>query len=1112
MPYVTGRFWTWMFLLCLMLQMSSCSDNSKNSEEDVSPSKATLSSLTLSTGTLSPSFSEDVYAYSVYLEEGVEQIQINPSTSNENLVVTINGKELSATDSIFNANVGYGINKVELVVSAQNGSTNTYSLLISREEVVLNDDTEMAILDISTGILSPVFSSSTTDYSVDVDFTVTEVNFTAITSDPSASSMLNGSSYINDDTLPLIEGVNTFEFVITAENATDTATYTVVVTRASQVIAPPVLNDDVLLTSLDISTGMLNPLFNSATTDYSVDVDFMVTEINFTALTSDPSASSMLNGSSYVNGDTLPLVEGANQFEFVITAENATDTATYTIVVTRATQVIAPPVLSDDAQLASLDMSSGGLNPMFSPSIIDYTIDVDFTVTEINFAAITSDPSASFELNGASYVNGDTVPLVEGDNQFEFIITAENSSDTATYTVIVTRASQVITPPVLSDDTQLASLDMSTGVLTPMFSPSITDYTIDVDFAVAQISLTTITSDPSASIILMLNGSSYVGDTVPLVEGVNTFEFIITAENTTDTATYTVMVTRASEVIILNDDASLASLAISSGILSPEFNSLTTEYSASVESSVQDVAFQLITSDPAATIELNGVAFVNGQSQSLLEGDNLFEFVVTAENGSDMISYNLLVTRASLAIEASLLEEAFLQASNAERSDLFRSVAVYGDILVVGASGEDSEATGINGDQDSSFHSGSGAAYVFERSLVGNQAIWQQTAYLKASNTQSNDAFGFSVAIWENTIVVGAYGEKNINAGVEAEQDNFTNRNIGSAYVFIKENGEWIQQAYLKPSHVEIKDYFFGYSVDIYNDTIAIGAPRESSDATGINGDQTNTLSESSGAVYVFKRSNHAWSQDAYIKPLVNNAQDLFGSDLSLFENTLAVGSDFEDSDGQGINSLANNDDALNSGAVWVFIDENSTWSQQAFIKSSNSHAGQRFGVAVDVFNDNLLVGAFADNSDSTGINGDSANSNASTSGAAYMFERTQRSWQQSHYIKASNTDSNDQFGTCVAMTENQFVIGASGEYSAATVIDGDQSDNTQSRRGAAYYFQNIEGTWLQSNYVKSSTAIGRMLFGGINSCAISADHIAIGASGYNDSEGAVFVFSHVNQ
>ncbi|WP_289032083.1 cadherin-like beta sandwich domain-containing protein [uncultured Paraglaciecola sp.] len=1111
MPYVTGRFGTWMFLLCLMLQMSSCSDNSKNSEEDVSASKAMLSSLTLSSGTLSPSFSEDVYAYSVYVEEGVEQIQINPSTSNENLVVTINGKELSATDSIFTASVGYGINKVELVVSAQNGSTNTYSLLISREEVVLNDDTEMAILDISTGILSPVFSSSTTDYSVDVDFTVTEVNFTAITSDPSASSMLNGSSYVNGDTLPLVEGANQFEFVITAENATDTATYTIVVTRATQVIAPPVLNDDALLTSLDISTGMLNPLFNSTTTGYSVDVDYAVTEINFTAITSDPSANLELNGASYVNGDTLLLVEGVNQFEFVITAENATDTATYTVVVTRASQVIAPPVLNDDALLTSLDISTGMLNPLFNSTTINYSVDVDYAVTEINFTAITSDPSASSMLNGSSYVNGDTLPLVEGVNQFEFVITAENAIDMVTYTIVITRASQVIAPPVLNDDALLTSLDISTGMLNPLFNSTTINYSVDVDFTITEINFTAITSDPSAN--LELNGASYVnGDTLPLVEGVNQFEFVITAENATDTATYTVVVTRASEVIILNDDASLANLAISSGILSPEFNSLTTEYTASVESSVQDVTFQLITSDPAATIELNGVAFVNGQSQPLLEGDNLFEFVVTAENDSDMISYNLLVTRASLPIEASLLEEAFLQASNAERSDLFRSVAVYGDILVVGASGEDSEATGINGDQDSSFHSGSGAAYVFERSLVGNQAIWQQTAYLKASNTQSNDAFGFSVAIWENTIVVGAYGEKNINAGVEAEQDNFTNRNIGSAYVFIKENGEWIQQAYLKPSHVEIKDYFFGYSVDIYNDTIAIGAPRESSDATGINGDQTNTLSEYSGAVYVFKRSNHAWSQDAYIKPLVNNAQDLFGSDLSLFENTLAVGSDFEDSDGQGINSLANNDDALNSGAVWVFVDENSTWSQQVFIKSSNSHAGQRFGVAVDVFNDNLLVGAFADNSDSTGINGDSANSNASTSGAAYMFERTQGSWQQSHYIKASNTDSNDQFGTCVAMTKNQFVIGASGEYSAATVIDGDQSDNTQSRRGAAYYFQNIEGTWLQSNYVKSSTAIGRMLFGGINSCAISADHIAIGASGYNDSEGAVFVFSHVNQ
>ena len=81
-----------------------------------------------------------------------------------------------------------------------------------------------------------------------------------------------------------------------------------------------------------------------------------------------------------------------------------------------------------------------------------------------------------------------------------------------------------------------------------------------------------------------------------------------------------------------------------------------------------------------------------------------------------------------------------------------RSVAVSGDTVVVGADGEESNATGINGDQDDNSASYAGAAYVFVR----NGAIWSQQAYLKASNTDTVDRFGISVAVSGDTVVVGA--------------------------------------------------------------------------------------------------------------------------------------------------------------------------------------------------------------------------------------------------------------------------------------------------------------------------------------------------------------------
>ena len=155
--------------------------------------------------------------------------------------------------------------------------------------------------------------------------------------------------------------------------------------------------------------------------------------------------------------------------------------------------------------------------------------------------------------------------------------------------------------------------------------------------------------------------------------------------------------------------------------------------------------------------------------------------------------------------------------------------------MVVGASGEDSNATGINGDQTNNSASDSGAAYVFVR----NGVTWTQQAYLKASNTDAGDLFGYSVAVSGDTVVVGAYGEDSNATGVNGDQTDNSARDSGAAYVFVRNGGTWTQQAYLKASNTDGGDGF-GYSVAVSGDTVVVGAFGEDSNATGINGDQTN--------------------------------------------------------------------------------------------------------------------------------------------------------------------------------------------------------------------------------------------------------------------------------
>ncbi|MCP5020230.1 MAG: hypothetical protein GY930_00505 [bacterium] len=98
-------------------------------------------------------------------------------------------------------------------------------------------------------------------------------------------------------------------------------------------------------------------------------------------------------------------------------------------------------------------------------------------------------------------------------------------------------------------------------------------------------------------------------------------------------------------------------------------------------------------------------------------------------------------------------------------------------------------------------------------------------------------------------------------------------------------------------------------------------------------------------------------------------------------------------------------------------------------------------------------MGAFEEKSDSTEINGNPWNENAVAAGAVYIFERSTDPWAQRAYVKASNTGVGDNFGTAVALSHDFLVVGARGERSSATGVNGDQGDNSAFEAGSAYVF-----------------------------------------------------------
>src|SRR5690606_1166679 len=121
-----------------------------------------------------------------------------------------------------------------------------------------------------------------------------------------------------------------------------------------------------------------------------------------------------------------------------------------------------------------------------------------------------------------------------------------------------------------------------------------------------------------------------------------------------------------------------------------------------------------------------------------------------------------------------------------------------------------------------------------------------------------------------------------------------------------------------------------------------------------------------SGAVYVFKRTDGVWAQEAYLKASNTGASDFFGYSVSLSGDTLAVGAHHEASAATGVDSDQADNSASSSGAVYVFKRTGVVWEQEAYLKASNTGADDNFGSSVSLSGDALAVGAFGEDSAAT--------------------------------------------------------------------------------------------------------------------------------------------------
>jgi len=328
-----------------------------------------------------------------------------------------------------------------------------------------------------------------------------------------------------------------------------------------------------------------------------------------------------------------------------------------------------------------------------------------------------------------------------------------------------------------------------------------------------------------------------------------------------------------------------------------------------------------------------------------------------------------------------------------------------------------------------------------------------QRQKLVDNSPTAGDAFGSDTATDGTTAIIGAPGT---NAGGD---------DAGSAFVYTRQsegtNSDWVEQAELTASNAAAGDQF-GAAVAIDGNTAIVGAPLD---------DTTDT---NAGSAYVFVRNGTTWSQQAHLTDSFIVAGDSFGSSVGISGNTAIVGSPNDD---LGFN--------LDAGSAWVIVRTASTWNTEAILTASDFATFDRFGIAVAIDGNTIVVGA--DRNDDAGSN----------SGSAYVFVRTGSTWTQQAKLTALDADIGDNFGGSVAIKGDTIVIGAPGGLS-----------DPPSYAGSAYVFTRSGTTWTQQAKLIASDAAFNDFFG--SSVSLSGDLAVIGAAGdddQGDASGSAYVF-----
>ena len=611
-------------------------------------------------------------------------------------------------------------------------------------------------------------------------------------------------------------------------------------------------------------------------------------------------------------------------------------------------------------------------------------------------------------------------------------------------------------PPVAVDDT--ASTPEDTAI-------DINVVANDTDADADTLSVTAVTT-PTSGTAAITSGTTTTVTYTPNANfnGTDSFDYTVSDGTDTDTGTVNLTVTAVNDPpVAVNDSASTAEdTAININVISNDTD---------VEGDTLSVTAVTTPTSGAAAIVAGSTTTITYTPNAGFTGTDSFTYTVSDGTDTDTGTATINIgdppvkptgltatagkNQAALtwddpsdssitSYEYLKAQVAKLTASDGAADDHFGySVAVDGDTMVVGSYGDNSNR---------------GSAYVFIR----QSGTWNQAAKLTASDGTAGDYFGLSVAMHEDTIVVGA----------PQTYDNGTQP--GSVYVFTKPANGWATTstaAKLTASDGAADDYF-GSSIAVDGDTIVVGAVYDEDNISN------------SGSAYVFTKPANGWATTSTAAKLTASdgaADDHFGLSVAVHGNTIVVGAHYDDDNGSA------------SGSAYVFTKPANGWattSTAAKLTASDGAAYDEFGFSVAVHGNTIVVGAWQDDD------------NGSNSGSAYVFTKPTDGWgttSTAAKLTASDGATNDHFGLSVAVHGDNMVVGA--------WYDDDNGINS----GSVYVFTKPANGWATtSTATKLTTSDGAAEDSFGFSVAVDGDTIVVGALRDDDNgtdSGSAYVY-----